>query len=110
MARLSYVDSKGETQFAEIGPDHPEVVIVRAKSATLRIREKAVSSSHCKVIFTDDSFKVEDLGSTNGTFYQGERTEGFALPLNDEFTCGNIVVRLAADAAEHAVREEVGPY
>ena len=104
MARLSYVDSKGVTQTAHIGREHPEVVIGRAKSATFRIREKAISSSHCKIVYADDGFSVEDLGSTNGTFYQGERTDGFALSLNDEFTCGNIVIRLGADALDLGIK------
>jgi len=108
MARLSFVDSKGDTLFAKIGSDHPEVIIGRAKSCTLRIHHKSVSSRHCKVVFLNDSFSVKDLGSTNGTFYQGKKTQGFALPINEEFTCGTVLIRLDAPSSVLDIKTVVG--
>jgi predicted component of type VI protein secretion system len=45
-----------------------EVVIGRARSATIRLDDDGVSRSHAKVTCLGSEVHIEDLGSANGTF------------------------------------------
>ena len=51
----------------------PEMVIGRAAGADLRLSDDGVSRLHCKLQHEVHGFVVEDLGSRNGTFCNGER-------------------------------------
>lgn len=55
------------------------LVIGRARPAHLLLPDGAVSRAHCQIEVTADGIKVTDLGSTNGTFVDGQRVEGSAL-------------------------------
>ena len=52
-----------------------EVVIGR-EEATLVIEDPEMSRRHVRLCPVDEGVLVEDLGSTNGTFVNGERTSG----------------------------------
>jgi hypothetical protein len=57
------------------------VVIGRARPANLLLPDGAVSRTHCQVAVAGAEVTVTDLGSTNGTFVDGQRIEGStALP------------------------------
>ncbi|MDH5805987.1 MAG: FHA domain-containing protein, partial [Gemmatimonadota bacterium] len=71
-----------------------EVVIGRAATATVVVAGSGadvVSSAHAKLSWVQDRWMLEDLGSTNGTFFserrlvQGERQE---LKVGDSFRLG----------------------
>ncbi len=51
-------------------------VIGRASSSHLRIDEEGVSRNHARVRREGDHVAVDDLGSRNGTFVNGERVAG----------------------------------
>ncbi len=53
-----------------------EVVIGRSRKCALRLDSSDVSSEHVRVGVENGNFWVEDLGSTNGTFIDGERVSG----------------------------------
>jgi len=56
-------------------------VIGRGESADFRMANAGVSRMHARIEFHDDSIYLEDLGSTNGTYLDGERVLGVvALP------------------------------
>ncbi len=47
----------------------------------LRIRDATVSSFHCEIVVDHDAVVVRDLGSSNGTFVDGQRVqEGMLAP------------------------------
>ncbi|MBN1192224.1 MAG: FHA domain-containing protein [Coriobacteriia bacterium] len=48
------------------------VVIGRSPDADLVIADDFVSSTHAKIVPSDDGFTLEDLGSTNGTLVNGQ--------------------------------------
>jgi pSer/pThr/pTyr-binding forkhead associated (FHA) protein len=50
-----------------------EVIIGRDSSADLSIPSPAVSRRHARVIREGAGYALEDLGSSNGTFLNGER-------------------------------------
>ncbi len=50
-------------------------VVGRAKGNAVRVPSAEVSRQHCRVVIKGDLVTVEDLGSVNGTFVNGEQVE-----------------------------------
>ena len=68
-------------------PVHGEAVVGRSRAADLRISEGYVSRRHARLWTEDGLLLVEDLGSTNGTWVNGERVGGArALGPGDRIT------------------------
>ena len=56
-------------------PDQP-IYIGRAKQCILRLDSADISAKHARLGFESGEFWVEDLGSTNGTFVNGQQISG----------------------------------
>jgi len=52
------------------------ITIGRSAEADLRIEDRFASGLHCRVDNRGNTYYVEDLGSTNGTYLNGERLQG----------------------------------
>ncbi|MDA1049291.1 MAG: FHA domain-containing protein [Planctomycetota bacterium] len=60
-----------------------------ASECDLIVDVDVVSAHHCRLTQASDGFYVEDLGSTNGTFVNGERLAGkVRISLADSVTLG----------------------
>ena len=73
----------------------------RAARADFVVDAALVSRVHCRLILHDtDQLEVEDLGSTNGTFVNGQKVTKMALNDGDTLTIGRVqfVVNAGADA------------
>jgi pSer/pThr/pTyr-binding forkhead associated (FHA) protein len=85
-------------------------LIGREEDCQLRPNSELVSRHHC--VFTNDDFTVRlrDLGSTNGTFVNGERLRGgVMLKSGDKVSVGKIDFEvLVGDEAQSAERSAVG--
>jgi EAL domain-containing protein (putative c-di-GMP-specific phosphodiesterase class I) len=57
--------------------------IGRSKQANWVICSSRVSKEHAEIIQTGDEFRIRDLGSTNGTFINGQRVDESALVEGD---------------------------
>lgn len=57
-------------------------IIGRAQEAAIRIDSGGVSRQHARIIVSGDQAQVEDLGSKNGTFVDGQLVSG-TCPLKD---------------------------
>ena len=95
--------------FVESTPMHGREIALLAGTTLGRddcdvvLSDPEVSRRHAFVGESADGFTIEDLGSTNGTFVNGERIDGArALRSGDEIRFGNTVwhVRAAAAAAD----------
>ena len=51
-----------------------ELIIGRSSELEMVLIEDMVSRHHAKITTTNDEITIEDLGSTNGTFVNGEKT------------------------------------
>ncbi|MGC8916966.1 MAG: FHA domain-containing protein [Thermoanaerobaculum sp.] len=60
----------GEAEFAL---EPPRVVVGRSRSCDVRLREDTVSRLHAAFVWNQDGWVLEDLGSSNGTFLNGQR-------------------------------------
>ncbi len=64
-------------------------IIGRRRDCDLRIPLISVSRRHCQLILNNETLKVRDLGSRNGTFINGKRIEQEATATaGDKITIG----------------------
>ena len=66
-------------------------VIGRREDCDLRIPLGDVSRKHCRLIKDDGVLRIEDLGSSNGTFINGERVQQAELAAGDTLQVGPVV-------------------
>ena len=69
-----------------------------------RIHDATVSSFHCEIVRSEKSVVVRDLGSTNGTYVDGERIEEGALSPGQSLRVGNAELRLEVRSEPQAAR------
>ena len=69
-----------------------KATIGRHPQCTLFVNQPSVSRRHARVWFETDSWYVEDLKSSNGTFVNNQRVDKEALNEGDEVRCGDFKV------------------
>ncbi len=73
--------------------------IGRKPENDFQITDGSISGSHCELYLTEGHVYVRDLGSTNGTFIDGQQiTEAYIMP-NQILKLGNIEIRYPDPAA-----------
>jgi len=75
------------------------VNIGRKADNDLVIDNLAVSSHHARIAKLDDGFVIQDTGSTNGIFLNGEKITQHTLKYGDQVLIGKHVVMFQEDAA-----------
>jgi sigma-B regulation protein RsbU (phosphoserine phosphatase) len=96
MASLVTIKGPNSGQrFALLGDS---LLIGRQEDAAIVLESLAVSRHHARIVWRDGEYLVEDVGSSNGTFVNGQRISG-PTPLNegDELQIGPYVLKLRAD-------------
>ncbi len=73
MPHISVLYPEEDKQVVQI----PEAGLLVGRDAfcDLRLKDEFVSMQHCKILFENGVFFLEDLGSTNGTFIDGTEVE-----------------------------------
>lgn len=66
-------------------------VIGRREDCDLRIPLGEVSRKHCRLVRDGETLRLEDLGSSNGTFHNGQRVQEVTLGPGDSIQVGPIV-------------------
>jgi len=67
------------------------------ESADVLLNDSAVSRKHASITVGESAIEIEDLGSTNGTYVNGEKLEPNAprdISTDDEIVLGQTVLRL----------------
>src|SRR3954464_8982594 len=72
-------------------------VIGRREDCDLRIPLGDISRKHCRIVRDGDMLKLEDLGSSNGTFLNGRRVQEALLSPGDSIQVGPVVFVLQVD-------------
>lgn len=75
-----------------------KTTIGRVEDNTFQIAEPSVSSHHCEVFLRGNDVIVKDLGSTNGTFINGEKVSETTLKAGQILRLGQVEMRLETDA------------
>jgi two-component system, cell cycle response regulator len=88
--------------------EREEMILGRGTDANARIEDPGLSRRHARVWRVGDTFHLEDLASTNGTFVNGDRISGMvALKEGDRIQLGGSVflrVHLQDAAEQEATR------
>jgi pSer/pThr/pTyr-binding forkhead associated (FHA) protein len=69
-------------------------LVGRAPECQMRLEEASLSRKHARLIPTDEGIIIEDLGSTNGTFLNGERVQRATAKPGDEVGFDTLRFRL----------------
>jgi len=57
------------------------------------LQDNSISRKHCKLIKTDNTFKIVDLNSTNGTYVNGKKIKEYILKPDDNITIGRSILK-----------------
>lgn len=77
-----------------------EIVIGRSSELDMVLVEEMVSRKHARIALSDGVITIEDLGSTNGTFVNGEKVDHGTLKEGDRVLIGTNILKVMAVAQE----------
>ena len=77
-----------------------EIVVGRSSELDMVLVEEMVSRKHARIALTDGVISIEDLGSTNGTFVNGEKVEHGTLKEGDRVLIGTNILKVMAIAQD----------
>jgi pSer/pThr/pTyr-binding forkhead associated (FHA) protein len=76
-----------------------QVVIGRSSELDMVLVEDMVSRKHAKIMVGEGKITIEDLGSTNGTFVNGEKIKQARLKEGDRILIGTSILKLVNQGA-----------
>ncbi len=91
----------GKNNGREIKIAVPEFIIGRGDEAHLKPSSDLVSRRHCAIRLNNSQVEIEDLGSRNGTFVNGQQIAGVYAPKSgDLLRVGQLQFEVVIDYAE----------
>ncbi len=96
MTEFKLLSTTGD-QSVEITPGRT-LVVGRAVTSDFPIYDPTVSRRHAELTLQDGGVHVKDLGSSNGTFVNGERVAEASVHADDIITFGKVAFKLIAVA------------
>ena len=84
-----------ENRVIELGEE--EIIIGRIPECEICLSIENVSRRHARVIFRNEEYFVEDLGSTNGTYVNGIKIVKCVLRNSDQINIGGVKVLFTED-------------
>lgn len=99
-AALVHVRTDGKQQAVSLKSG--KVVIGRQDDCQIRIPSAQVSRHHCELTTGGAGLRIRDLGSSNGTYVNGQKVEDAQLEAGDVLAIGSMlfVVRIDGEPAE----------
>ena len=85
---------RGFYEGLEVPLDRDWMVIGRGRSADLVIAEPTISRAHAAIGWDAEGFFMQDLGSTNGTKVNGQRSPLARLKDGDDLQLGKLQLRI----------------
>ena len=79
-----------------------QIVIGRSSELDMVLVEDMVSRKHAKIMIASGAITIEDLGSTNGTFVNGEKVKQARLKEGDRILIGTSILKLIQQGADSA--------
>jgi hypothetical protein len=74
----------------------PEIIVGRSSDLDMVLVEDMVSRRHAHITVSDQSIVIEDLGSTNGTFVNGEKISRASLKEGDRVLIGTSILKVVS--------------
>lgn len=79
--------------------DGKDIIVGRSSELDMVLVEEMVSRKHAKITVRRGKITIEDLGSTNGSFVNGERIQQAELHEGDRVLIGTSILKVVSDAA-----------
>lgn len=92
---LRFISGKYQGGEFPISPDKP-IVVGRSSDLDMVLVEDMVSRKHARIAMQTGEVWIEDLGSTNGTFVNGEKIKRAKLKEGDRVLIGTSILKLIA--------------
>src|ERR1700743_2316827 len=73
-----------------------QILVGRSSDLDMVLVEDMVSRKHARIAMQGDQIWIEDLGSTNGTFVNGEKVKKARLKEGDRVLIGTSILKVAA--------------
>jgi hypothetical protein len=77
-----------------------QIVVGRSSDLDMVLVEDMVSRKHARIALQQDQIWIEDLGSTNGTFVNGEKIKRARLKEGDRVLIGTSILKVIAAEAQ----------
>lgn len=113
-AQFQFVMRSGPTPGATFSLEGDQLTIGRDSSSGVAINDAEISRKHARLTFQGGKYVIEDLGSTNGTFVNGQRlVSAVVLKSGDVVSFGEQIVlmyeALSSDPGETMISARKGP-
>ena len=96
----------GKHEGREIKISVPKFIIGRGEGAHLRPGSDMVSRKHCAINVADGKVTIDDLGSRNGSFVNGQRiTEPYTAQSGDKLKIGRLQFELLIDPVKPGAKK-----
>lgn len=83
-------------------PSSGELIVGRSSDQDMVLVEDMVSRRHARILVDDEGVAIEDMGSTNGTFVNGERVKRVRLSEGDRVLIGTSIMKLVGVDVDEA--------
>jgi pSer/pThr/pTyr-binding forkhead associated (FHA) protein len=103
MWTLKFISGKYQGGEFPLRPNR-EITIGRSSDLDMVLVEDMVSRKHAKITTDDRAVSIQDLGSTNGTFVNGEKIRSVRLKEGDRILVGTSIIKLVAANGEAPVQ------
>jgi pSer/pThr/pTyr-binding forkhead associated (FHA) protein len=97
MAKLVVLSAGFNGRTHELNVD--KTTIGRVDDNTFQIADPSVSSHHCEILLRGTDVVIHDLGSTNGSFINGDKISESVLKPGQTLKLGQIELQLVPDGA-----------
>jgi len=87
---LYFIDSEEDKKQIEL--EEGEAIIGRSPQCDIQIEVENVSRQHARIIFRNEEYQIEDLGSTNGVYVNGIKVEKCVLRDYDQIDVGGVKI------------------
>src|SRR5580692_722665 len=96
---LRFISGKYQGGEFPVAPDK-QILIGRSSDLDMVLVEDMVSRKHARIAMQADQIWIEDLGSTNGTFVNGEKIKRARLKEGDRVLIGTSILKLIASEGQ----------
>jgi hypothetical protein len=97
MAKLVVLSAGFSGRTHELNVD--KTTVGRVEDNTFQIADPSVSSHHCEILLQGSDVLIRDLGSTNGSFINGEKISESTLKPGQTLKLGQIELQLVPEGA-----------
>lgn len=87
--------------------ENDKIIIGRNKRCNLIVNDTKISSMHCQIDVSGVGCRFVDLGSTNGSYVNGNKTSTAALQNNDIIRLGNAEIAIEFSIDKDSIKKKL---